>query len=507
MLDWTAGGVFMESTTRRSFVKKAAIGTGIAAAPAVRPSWGQSSPNDRINMATVGIASRGVFHYNQFQRIPNVRISHLCDVDERLFPANVAALEKSQGYRPETVVDFRKLIEDKDIDVLSIATPDHWHGLQTIWACQAEKDVYVEKPVCFTVKEGRTMVQAARKYNRIVQCGLDRRSRKNNQAVMKFIHGESFGKPYRARVVLHRGRVSIGKVQEASIPAGLNWDMYLGPAPYRAFDTNRFHYGWHFFWDTSTTEIGNNGVHYLDYVRWGMKLNEHPTKIVCSGGKFVDDDDAEVPNVMQAIYHFADGKMVDLDMTTLPSPPSGGLDMGAIFYTPEGYVGQHSPKISKEQRAEMMSIYRAAMAPDATPEQKAAMAKLSSMMGGWKAVRGDFTPGDRPDSPPGVSNRARNLSFPNIAYEDGPKVPTGQPASSHFENFIECVRSRRREDLRCEIEQGHMSTALCHLAVIAYKTGRTLTFDPKTETFPGDAEANALLTRKYREPYTLPETV
>ena len=499
----------MLDSTRRGFFKKTAVTTGVAAASAVRPSWGQRSPNDRINLAVVGIASRGVFHYNQFRRIPNVRISHLCDVDERLFPDNVAALEKAQGHRPATEVDFRKLIENKDIDAVAIATPDHWHGLQTIWGCQAGKDVYVEKPVCFTVKEGRTMVEAARKYNRIVQCGLDRRSQRGNRAVMKFIHDESFGKPYRARVVLHRGRASIGTVQESSIPAGVNWDMYLGPAPYRAFTLNRFHYGWHFYWDTSTTEIGNNGVHYLDYVRWGLKLNEHPTKIICSGGKFVDDDDSEVPNVMQAIYHFADGRMVDLDMTTLPSPPSGGLQMGAIFYTPKGYVGQHSPRRSPEQRAAMRAAFEAAAGEGGvTREQRAALRRrFGSMLPGWKAVSGEFTPGNRPDRPSGVSERARNLSFPRSRYEDGPAIPEAPEAENHFENFINCVRSRRREDLRCEVEQGHMSTALCHLAVIAYKTGRTLTFDPKTETFPGDDEANALLTRKYREPYTLPETV
>ena len=249
--------------------------------------------------------------------------------------------------------------------------------------------------------------------------------------------------------------------------------MYLGPSPYRAYTLNRFHYGWHFFWDTSTTEIGNNGVHYLDMVRWGMKINEHPTKIVCSGGSFIDEDsEQEVPNVMQAMYHFADGRMVDLDMTTLYSPPAGGIQMGPIFYTPEGYI---------------------------VNDRAAAV--------GWKTVRGSFTPRDQPDSPPGVSNRARNLSFPRIAYEDGPTIAAVAEQNSHFENFIDCVRSRRRENLRCEVEEGYMSTALCHLAVIAYRTGRTLTFDPKTETFPGDTEANALLTRKYREPYTLPENV
>ena len=485
----------MTDSTRRSFVSKAALGAGLAAA--AQRGRAQRSPNDTVNVAVVGIASRGRFHYNQFTSLPNVRVSHLCDVDERLFPSAVAE------------VDFRKLIENPDIDAVSIATPDHWHALQTIWACQAGKDVYVEKPVSFTVKEGRTMVEAARKYDRIVQSGLDRRSRGDNQGVAEFIHSEAMGAPYRARVVLHRGRASIGHVQESSIPDGVNWDLYLGPAPYRAYTLNRFHYGWHFFWDTSTTEIGNNGVHYLDFVRWGMKLDEHPTEIVCTGGSFADEDsDQQVPNVMQAIYKFADGRMVDVDMTTLFSPPSAGIQMGAVFYTPEGYIAPYQPQLSPEQLADLAEFRRTANSTDASPEERAeARRQLASMSGGWKATRGTFTPGDRAERAPGVSNRARNLSFPRISYADGPQIPEVEAGSNHFENFIDCVRSRQRDDLRCEIEEGHRSTALCHLALIAYKTGRTLNFDPATETFPGDDEANALLTREYRAPYVLPEKV
>lgn len=497
----------MTDSTRRSFVSKAALGAGLAAA--AQRGRAQRSPNDTVNVAVVGIASRGRFHYNQFTSLPNVRVSHLCDVDERLFPSAVAEVESAQGYRPETEVDFRKLIENPEIDAVSIATPDHWHALQTIWACQAGKDVYVEKPVSFTVKEGRTMVEAARKYDRIVQCGLDRRSRGDNQGVAEFIHSGAMGAPYRARVVLHRGRASIGHVQESSIPEGVHWDLYLGPAPYRAYTLNRFHYGWHFFWDTSTTEIGNNGVHYLDFVRWGMKLDEHPTEIVCTGGSFSDDDsDQQVPNVMQAIYKFADGRMVDVDMTTLFSPPSAGIQMGAVFYTPEGYIAPYQPQLSPEQRADLAEFRRTANSTDASPEERAeARRQLASMSGGWKATRGTFTPGDRAERAPGVSNRARNLSFPRISYADGPQIPEVEAGSNHFENFIDCVRSRQRDDLRCEIEEGHRSTALCHLAVIAYRTGRTLNFDPTTETFPGDDEANALLTREYRAPYVLPEKV
>jgi predicted dehydrogenase len=457
----------MALTSRRSYVKKAALGAGLV--PAMRPAFAQTSPNNQINLAVVGIRGRGRDHYQAFAKVPNVRIAWLCDVDERLFPGAVAEVEKLAGHRPETVVDVRRLLERKDLDAISIATPDHWHALHTIWGCQAGKDVYVEKPVSYTLREGRKMVEAARKYNRIVQAGLNRRSEKRNIAATRFAREAKFGPVYRAKAVVFRGRTSIGRVQESSIPKGVHWDLYLGPAPYRAFTLNRFHYGWHFFWDTSTTEVGNNGVHAIDLVRWGLNKNEHPVKISCVGGVFADDSDQETPNVQNATYEYADGMLVELEVTTLPSPSVGGVQMGQFFYTPQGYITSAND---------------------------------------WTTVAGEFTPRNTPDPPSGVSNRVNDVSFPRIAYKPGPAIPDPEePEVSHFQNFIDCVRSRKRDHLACEIEQGHLSTSLCHLANIAFRTGRKLTFDPATETFPGDGEANRYLTRTYREPYVLPDQV
>ncbi|MBK9168109.1 MAG: Gfo/Idh/MocA family oxidoreductase [Bryobacterales bacterium] len=454
----------MTSTSRRQFVQAAAL-----AAPAVRPAWSQGSPNERINIGVVGFRGRGRDHYRTFAQIPNVRVAYLCDIDERLFPGAVAEVEKIGGYRPETIVDIRKLLEKPDLHAISIATPDHWHALQTIWACQAGKDVYVEKPVCHNIREGRKMIEAARKYNRIVQSGLNRRSDLRNQAGARYVREGKFGQAYRAKAVVYRGRTSIGHVQEASVPAGVNWDLYLGPAPYRAFTLNRFHYGWHYFWDTSTTEVGNNGVHAIDVVRWALGKNVHPVKVHCFGGQFADDSDQETPNLQNASFEYADGTIVELEVTTLPSPSFGGVRMGEFFYTPDGYV---------------------------TSAEK------------WTTVRGLFTPRTTPDPPSGISLRATNLSFPQIEYQPGPAVPDIDGVTeSHFENFIRCVRSRNRHALNCEIQEGHMSTALCHLANIAFRTGRKLTFDPSTEMFAGDDEANRLLTREYREPYVVPDQV
>jgi predicted dehydrogenase len=447
-------------------MKKAAVGTGIAA-PAVRTSWGRSSPNERINIGVVGFRSRGRDHYREFAGIADVRVAYLCDVDERLFPPAVAEVEKAGGFRPATFVDVRKLLEQKDLDAVSIATPDHWHALQTIWACQAGKDVYVEKPVSYNLSEGRKMVEAARRHNRMVQAGLNRRSEARNRSAVRFVREGSFGTVYRAKAVVYRGRTSIGRAQETPVPKGVHWDMFLGPAPERPFTLNRFHYGWHYFWETATTEIGNNGVHAIDVVRWALGKDVHPVKIHCVGGLYAENSDQETPNTQNASYEYADGTLVELEATTLPSPSFGGVQMGEFFYTPRGYI---------------------------TSAKK------------WSTVLGEFIPGSTPDPPSGVSMRASNVSFPKISYLEGPIIPdAGETEVSHFQNFIDCVRSRKKEDLHCEILEGHMSTSLCHLANIAFRTGRKLTFDPARETFPGDDEANSYLTRRHRAPYVLPE--
>jgi predicted dehydrogenase len=454
-----------ETNSRREFVAKAAAG-----APAVRTAWGQSSPNSEIRLGVVGFRGRGRDHYKEFSKISGVKVAFLCDIDERLFPKAVKEVEELSGNRPETFVDLRKMLERKDLDAISIASPDHWHALQTIWGCQAGKDVYVEKPVCHNIREGRKMVEAARKYNRMVQTGLNRRSDGRNRSGVEFVRAASFGKAYRAKAVVYRGRLSVGRVQESSIPQGVHWDLFLGPAPYRAFTMNRFHYGWHNFWETATAEMGNNGVHALDMVRWAMAKDVHPVRIHSVGGRFADENtDQETPNYQSAVFEYADGTLVDIEVTTLPSPPLGEALQGEFFYTPKGYIASGRR---------------------------------------WSAVLGEFTPQTTPDPPSGISLRAVNLSFPKIEYKPGPAIPeVNVPEVSHFANFINCVRSRRREDLNCEVLDGHMSTALCHLANIAFRTGRKLTFDPAAETFPGDAEANGLLGRTYREPYVLPEKV
>jgi predicted dehydrogenase len=317
-------------------------------------------------------------------------------------------------------------------------------------ACQAGKDVYVEKPVCHNIFEGRKMVEAARKYNRIVQAGICYRDSKAVKEGIQFVHAGKLGKIYMARGITYRYRVSIGKIADSPVPEGLHWDLFLGPAPYRPYNENRFLYNWHFFWDTGgTTEFGNNGIYRMDTVRWALNKNEHPVRISCSGGKFGRDDDQEVPNILVADYVYADGTIVQNEARCLSTNPEGLSGSGDVFiYGTEGWM---------------------TISPD-----------------GYKTYFG-------PKNEPGPARSDKDFLPEEL--HDG------------WKNLIDCVRSRRREELDNDILEGHMSAALGHLGVIACRTGRELTFNSENEKFIRDKEADKLLTRKYREPFVVPEKV
>jgi len=451
----------MKLINRRRFLKKSAMTAGlITTAPAVIKDFARNSPNDRVNVAVIGVSGkrervrgiiggRGMVHITNYSRIPNVRVTAICDVDERLLPAAAAEVEKLYGAKPKTEVDFRKLLEDKDINAVSIATPDHWHALQTILACQAGKDVYVEKPVSHNISEGRKMVQAARKYNRVVQAGITWRSSKAAQEGIKFIRDGKMGDIYMAKGIVYSYRTSIGHINDSPIPKGVNWDMFLGRAPYRPFNENRFIYTWHWFWDTSTTEFGNNGIYRMDGARWAMNKRIHPVKVHCAGGFFCQDSDQEVPNIMHAIYEYDDGKIIQNEVRSLYTNPEGAGSGGDCFlYSSEGWM------------------------------------TLSG--GGFRTFFG-----------------RNNEPGPSLSDKDIPEEERG----NIWKNFIDCVRTRRWQDLDCDILEGHMSTAIGHLGIISYRTERKLTFNPYSEKFINDEDANTYLTRKYRYPYIVPDKI
>ncbi|MFX0145872.1 MAG: Gfo/Idh/MocA family protein [Candidatus Hodarchaeota archaeon] len=431
----------MHSIDRRTFLLSASL-----ALPA-------KGANDKVNVGVVGVRGRGRNHIELFGERPDCRVAAVCDIDNAQAERAVQLVEKMQGIKPKVYRDLRKMLEDKDLDAVSLATCNHWHALATIWACQAGKDVYVEKPASHNIWEGRRMVEAARKYKRIVQAGMQSRCIRHKQRAMELLRQGAIGKVYMAKGLCYKRRLSIGKKPDGPVPPGVDFDIWLGPAPMRPFNENRFHYNWHWFWDTGNGDIGNQGVHEMDVARWGLNKSTLPTKVHSSGGKFVYDDDQETPNTQLASFEWDDCQLVFEVRGLLTGGESsisydGRNFIGNLFFGSEGFM-------SVDQRG--FQVYLG--------ENRELVQKME-------------------------------YAEPRI-WDTAPLVA----------NFVQAVKSRKHTDLAADILEGHLSAALCHMANISYRTGRKLIFDPVTETFTDDAEANELVWRKYREPYVVPAVV
>jgi predicted dehydrogenase len=441
---------------RRSFLKSTgSVAAAAVAAPLVKTAWSNTSPNETIRIAVIGLNGRGQTHYREWSKIQNVEVAYLVDVDETLIQRHVSAMEKISPKKPKTAVDIRKVLDDKEVDAISVATPDHWHALATIWGCQAGKDVYVEKPTCHNIWEGRKMVEAARKYNRIVQAGMQNRSNRNVQAAMKFLHDGGIGDVYLAKGLCFKPRDTIGRKPDSPVPEGLHYDLWLGPAQYRPFNPNYVHYNWHWFWDFGCTDLGNQGPHQMDIARWGMNKREYPVRIHCSGGYFVFDSDQETPNTQLATLEFADGKILQFEVRGLYTNAENGITIGNLFYGSKGWMHVDGST--------------------------------------WRTFMG-----------------RKNEPGPSMESKEGAADPMnllGTGDSGHFKNFIDAMRSRKISDQNAEIEEGHRSTSYCHLANIAYRLKRQLQFDSNLECFVNDPQADGYLTRHYRAPYIVPEKV
>ena len=426
------------------------LSSAITAGAALRSS-ALASPNDTIRVACVGVRGRGRSHMDAYSRMPKVEIAAICDIDESVLNAAVAGVEKATGKRPAAFTDLRKLLDDKSIDAVSIATPNHQHTLQTIWACQAGKDVYVEKPCAHDMFEARQIVAAAQKYNRIVAHGSQQRSGIGRVVVQQLRDGV-IGDVYMARGMCYKRRDTIGRKPEQPVPAGVHYDLWLGPAPEHAFTQNRFHYNWHWFWDYGNGDLGNQGIHQVDMARWGLGV-AYPTKISAIGRHFMFDDDQETPNTLSASFEFGDGgttKMMTFEVRHWITNHEAGIEepsrqnVGVIFYGSKGYMAVWSEDSGKYQT--------------------------------WLGQ--EQTPG-----------------------------PSGTDKGNNWVNFIDVMRSRKQADLFAPIDEGAISTALVHLANISYRLGRTLHFDPVSYSCKGDAEANSMFRREYRKPFVVPEKV
>lgn len=419
--------------------------------------------NDRVNMAVIGIRGQGKTHVDRWCNLKenrNVRLITLCDTDEQYFaPVSKIVVDKA-GNKPSTEWDMRKVFDNKDIDAVSFATPNHWHALGTIWALQAGKDVYVEKPASHNIFEGRKMVEAARKYNKRVQVGFQNRSIANVMAAMKFLHEGGIGNVYMARGLCIKPRDSFGIAKDSTPPSTLHYDQWLGPAPYRAYNEKRGHYNWHWFWDTGNGDTGNQGPHQFDVARWGLNKKEHPVSVFSTGGIYgwsPEECAQETPSTQTSVFKYSDGKMLEFETRGGYSNGESSLDtrIGNVFYGTEGY--------------------------------------LEIDGGTWKAFRKREK---EPFTGSGIGEKKAT---------NDPLAPPG--GTEHYANFIDAIRSGKNETLHCDIQEGFYSSALPSMANISYRLGRQLHFDGTKEKFVNDSEADALLTRKYREPYVISNQV
>jgi len=433
---------------RRHFLMSTAAAAGTAAMK------GAPSINDTVRVACVGIRGQGNSHIREYSAMPNVEIAALCDVDENVLNKRLDEVVRAGKKKPAAFTDVRKLLEDKSIDAISIATPNHWHSLIGIWACQAGKDVYCEKPCSHNIFEGRQLVAAAQKYNRIVQHGTNSRSGVAIREAMDKMREGLIGDVYMARGLCFKWRDTIGHTPEEPVPAGVHYDLWTGPAPLHAFTKNRFHYNWHWNWDYGNGDIGNQGIHEMDVARWGLGV-KYPTKVSGMGGHFMFDDDQQTPNTMVSTFEFDEG----------------GKKKFLVFEV-RHWMSNHEAGIGEERKAKNPNT----------------VGNLFYGSKGYLAIDGygQYKTWMGKDQQPGPSRS-----------EDG----------NNWANFIEAVRSRKQSDLNAPIEEGYRSTVLVHLANISYRLGRTLEFDAENLKCKGDPEATAMFTRKYRAPFVVPEKV
>ena len=467
---------------RRAFLKAASAGALMARGPQI---WGANSrvrgANERVRVAVIGIHGMGQNHIAEYLKLPNVEVAAICDIDENLYGDVIKKHFTSKGLpAPQTYFDMRKLYEDKTIDAVSVVTPNHWHALASIWAIQAGKHVSVEKPCCHNFFEGRKLVEAAEKYGVVVQDGAEQRSDPASIEMAKFLHGGGLGEVYMAKGICYKRRPTIGKEPDSPVPAGVHYDLWLGPAPERPFNKNRFHYNWHWNWDYGCGDMGNQGVHEMDIARWGLGV-ELPTRVCAMGAHVMFDDDQQTPNILMANFEFA-------------NPQGGGDKKKILQFEVRHWWVNAEVTFPPEMTARPGKAKKAAKT--AQPET----AKLEYMT-----------------SP---ANNVGNLFYGSKGYmvKDvgkwrtmmGDKLqpgPSSMGLGNHYADFIDAIRTGDKSKAKGNIREGFHTCALVHLANISYKLGRSLDFDPAAMQFKNDAEANALLTRNYRAPFVVPDKV
>ncbi len=433
----------MKPISRRRFLKRTSIGAAVPLLGGmVFPhSLGAAGANERVRVGLIGCGGMGKGDLATFFLNPEVDCPVVCDVDDKQLAEAIKLVEGKRNKAPETVKDFRRVLERKDVDVVLVATPDHWHALPTVLGCQAGKDVYVEKPLATTIAEGRAMLDAARYHNRIVQMGAQRRSCPTYAEAIEFVRSGQLGKVGLVRAWAYLDWIEpIGKPADAEPPKGVDYDMWLGPAAKRPFNPNRFHFNFRWFWDYAGGLMTDWGVHLLQVLLWGMG-SEPPKAVMSSGGKYVLDDNSETPDTQITVYEFPSYTMVWEHKV--------GVGLG-LYNRPWGmaFVGTEGTLVINDE--------------------------------GWQTL---------------VEHRKANLDPKKYA-------PGADPRPAHVRNFLDCVKSRQQPVENLEV--GHHISTVAHLGNLALRTGRKIVWDHKAEKIIGDKEADQMVSINYRQPWTLP---
>jgi len=448
--------------TRRFFLG------ALTAASAVRV-WGA---NDKVNVGIVGLGGRGTTHLNNYTGLSQAQVVALCDVNQAARERAQATLSKKSLGKAREFQDMREMFADQKVEAVSIATPNHWHVLSAVWAMKAGKDVYGEKPACYNIYEGMRVIQVQRETKRIMQVGSQHRSWPFKVKAMAALQQGLVGKLYMTKALCYKLRPSIGHTPDTPTPPGINWDLFLGPAPMRPFNEKRFAYFWHWFWDTGNGDIGNQGVHETGLARWALGDPVWPKTATAFGGKFGIDDDTETPNTLTAGFNYGEQQLV----VEVRGRTTNGEGVRQARVVTAGPIAPAAPAPTQ-------------VGPVNNP-LNVGVGVLFYGSEGWAAMSDQGFQAYKGDSS-------------ELIMEERPAPGAGDPTSLHMQNFLDCVRSRREQDLHDPIANSVPSADLCHLANISYRVGRVLKIEPgPVPKFTGDAEATKMVTRPvYRKPY------
>jgi predicted dehydrogenase len=481
----------MSFFTRRDFLKQSAGLAGAAAAagsfaPSIEAAQGAApapaGANDRLHVAILGVRGRGKDHIRGFAGRNNCVVTHLCDVDTAVVGPAVRLVERAQNQAPRVVQDLRRIMDDPTIHIVSIATPNHWHSLAAIWAMQAGKDVYVEKPISHNVSEGRRVVEASRRYNRMCQAGTQIRSSTGSRQAIEFLRSGQLGEVRVARGLCYKSRPSIGRTTgDQPIPATIDYDLWCGPAPRTPLRRRNLHYDWHWIWNYGNGDLGNQGIHQMDVARWGLGRNELPRSVISVGGRFGYVDDGETANTQICVFDYGNADLI-FEVRGLPTGNFRGANVGNVFHCTNGTLvfPSYTSAVAYDLQG---NVIRRFSGPDN---------HYGNFVGAVRSRRREDLNGEVLEGH--LSSALCHLG--NISYRLGSQQPFS-PQTRAFGDDREAYETlaRMEEHLRANAVPMDNSN---------YQVGRRLTIDPQTERFVNDEEANRQLTREYRTGFEVP---